>query len=104
MKCTVLVENTSLNEHYRCEHGLSLFIETAGQRILFDTGQSDLFAENAEKLGVDLSQVDFAVISHGHYDHGGGIQKFLDINHSAPVYIHEDAFLSAFHEKSLRFL
>ena len=69
----VLVENDNeINEH-----GLSLYIEYAQQRILFDTGQSDLFLKNAKKLGVDLKSIDFAVLSHGHYDHGNGL-KYLE--------------------------
>lgn len=91
MKITVLSENTSVSPA-ASEHGLSLLIETKGYKLLFDTGASPLFAENAEKLNVDLSDAAFAVISHGHYDHGGGLGKFLDINSSAPVYIRENAF------------
>ena len=88
----VLMENTACSEEFICEHGLSLYIETNGKKILFDTGQSGEFATNAEKLGVDLAEIDFAVISHGHYDHGGGIAKFLQINKKAPVYINKHGF------------
>lgn len=91
MKITALTENTT-EYNLPVEHGLSLYIETGEHKILFDTGQSDLFARNAEKLGVDLSSVDIAVISHGHYDHGGGLGKFLSINSQAPVYISKYAF------------
>ena len=74
------------------EHGVSLYIETGnGLKVLFDTGQSDLFARNAARLGIDLWEVDLAVISHGHYDHGGGLNEFLRINTKAPVYIRESA-------------
>lgn len=76
MKITALTENTSCSPFFGCEHGLSLYIVTNEYRILFDMGQTALFAENAEKLGVDLSCVDFAVLSHGHYDHGGGLKRF----------------------------
>lgn len=93
MKITALLENTTQRDGMETEHGLSLYIETKKHRILFDMGQSDLFAKNAEKLGIDLSKVDLAVLSHGHYDHGGGLRKFLEINATAPVYIHKDAFL-----------
>ena len=55
-------------------------------------GQSDAFSRNAETLGIDLSAVDFAILSHGHYDHGGGLEAFLRINQKAPIYIHETAF------------
>lgn len=92
MKVAVLVENTTINENLACEHGLSLYIETDQHKILFDMGQTDLFAENARKLGIDLAEVDVAILSHGHYDHGGGLQTFLEINKKAPVYISKHAF------------
>ncbi len=92
MKITCLSENTCKNKNLTCEHGLSLFIEAEGLKILFDMGQTELFSENAEKLGIDLEAVDFAVLSHGHYDHGGGLKKFLEINKSAPVYLSRYAF------------
>ncbi|MGE4352764.1 MAG: MBL fold metallo-hydrolase [Oscillospiraceae bacterium] len=87
-----LVENTLASENLCCEHGLSLYIETEKHNILFDTGASGAFAENAEKLGVDLTKVDLAVISHGHYDHGGGLKTFLGINSQAKVYLQQRAF------------
>lgn len=92
MKITVLAENTACRPEIGCEHGLSLFIETNGVSILFDTGQSELFSENADKLGIDLSKVKLAVLSHGHYDHGGGLKRFLEINRIAPIYISRYAF------------
>ena len=98
MKITVLTENTS-SCGLPCEHGLSLYIESNGKRILFDTGQTALFAENAERLGIDLSAVDICVISHGHYDHGGGLGRFLEINDRAPVYLSRHAFGSYFNAK-----
>ena len=92
MKITCLTENTSQNPGIGAEHGLCLFIETDNRKILFDMGQSDLFYKNAEKLGIDLSQADTAVLSHGHYDHGGGLAEFLEINRKAPVYLSRYAF------------
>ena len=92
MKVVTLMENTACREGFRCEHGLSLYLETGDHKILFDAGQSGAFAENAEKLGVDLEKVDFAVLSHGHYDHGGGLETFLEINKTAPVYVSGHAF------------
>ena len=88
MRIRVLMENTALNESFIAEHGLSLYIEANGKKILFDAGQTDAFAENARKLDVDLSQVDFCVLSHGHYDHSGGLMRFLALNDHAPVYMH----------------
>lgn len=92
MTVTCLIENTAINDGFHSEHGLSLHIKTKNHNILFDMGQSDLFAENAKKLGIDLSEVDIAILSHGHYDHGGGLSEFLKINNKAPVYISKYAF------------
>ncbi len=96
MKLTMLMENTACSEEIDTEHGLSIYIETKKHKILFDTGQSDRFIANAEKLGIDLQAVDLAIISHGHYDHGGGLTAFLAINSTAPVYIDKDAFAPHF--------
>ena len=93
MKITSLIENTSSRNDIRSEHGLSLYIETEAHKILFDMGQSDLFAENAKALEIELSEVDIAILSHGHYDHGGGLSAFLNINEKARVYINRYAFL-----------
>ena len=92
MKIVTLVENTACSEKLQPEHGLSLYIETGSRKILFDMGQTDAFARNAEKLGIDLAEVDFAVLSHGHYDHGGGLETFLRLNTKAPVYVQEEVF------------
>ena len=91
MKVTVLSENTS-HSGFQTEHGLCLFIETQKHKILFDFGASPLFVKNAEKLGVDLGTVDVAFLSHGHYDHGGGMEAFLEINKIANIYMQEQVF------------
>lgn len=96
MRIITLAENSACCNNLGAEHGLSLYIETGEHRILFDMGQSGLFADNARKLGVDLAAVDFAVVSHGHYDHGGGLETFLNINSQAPVYVSRWAFESHF--------
>ena len=92
MKIRVLLENGTVDPALGVEHGLSLYIETNGKTILFDMGATDLYAHNADKLGIDLDKVDFAVLSHGHWDHAGGLTAFLERNHHAPVYVHQRAF------------
>lgn len=92
MKITTLVENNSVSKDLEAVHGLSFFIETEGRKILMDMGPGEEFIHNAEKLGMDISDVDYAIISHGHNDHGGGLRSFLEINKKANVYIHKKAF------------
>ena len=91
MKITALVENRS-NCELKAVHGLSLYIETERYRLLFDLGPDDTLFRNAEGRGIDLGQVDAVVISHGHYDHGGALAAFLEINHTARIYVQRRAF------------
>lgn len=88
----MLIENTSSSPSLESEHGLSIYVETESHKILFDTGASNGFLSNSQKMGVFISDIDTAVISHGHYDHGGGLLGFLDVNSTATVYIRENAF------------
>lgn len=92
MKFTTLLENTTKDKDLLANHGLSIYIETLGKKILIDTGQDDNFLINAQTLNIDISKVDFLVISHFHYDHAGGLEAFLNINKKAKVYIGKDAF------------
>ena len=92
MLIKTLVENTTISNDFGKEHGLSLYIETGKHKILFDVGASDLFLQNAKKLDVNIADIDFLVISHGHYDHGGGLKTFFKENTRAEVFVHRLAF------------
>lgn len=96
MKFRVLVENKTNSSTAMAEHGLCIYIESHGRKILFDSGASDLFLKNAVTMGVDIKEVDTAVVSHGHYDHTGGFPAFCRVNHKAPVYIHKNAFRKSY--------
>ena len=87
MKIITLMENTCGAEGGLFEHGLSLYIETKKHKLLMDTGASDGFLKNAEILGIDLTAVDTVFLSHGHYDHSGGILAFSELNPSASIYM-----------------
>ena len=102
MKITTLIENRTLSEEYKCQHGLSLYIETEHHKILFDTGADKSFVQNAKKLGITLEDIDMAIISHGHSDHGGGLEAFLELNDKAKIYIGKGAFKK--HVKQLGFV
>ena len=73
MKVINLIENTQGRRECQAEHGLSFYIETPKHKVLVDAGATNAFLENAARLGVDLKQVDTMILSHGHYDHAGGI-------------------------------
>jgi len=92
VKIICLAENTSASDEYGYEHGLSVYVQTNNHKLLFDTGKTDLFIKNANKLGVSIKDVDTLIVSHGHYDHGGGLEAFLSENSKAEIYIHKKAF------------
>ncbi len=91
MRIVNLIEDSPGSRGCEFEHGLSFYIETRNHRLICDTGASGAFIKNAESLGIDLSSVDTVVISHGHYDHTGGLLEFAKINPRAKIYIHERA-------------
>ncbi len=97
MRIVTLIENLVYKQGLLAEHGLSYYIETKNKKILFDTGQSGNFLVNAKILGIDISDIDSVIISHGHYDHTGGLYSFLKVNHKATVYIKKEAFNPKFH-------
>ena len=91
MRIVNLIENTKGENALHHEHGLSFYIETEKHKILLDTGLSDAFLENAKTLDIDLTQVDMVVLSHGHYDHAGGILAFAKQNPDAKIYMQKTA-------------
>ena len=91
MRLTVLTENTANRRGMLAEHGLSVLVETGGKRILFDTGQSDVFLKNARTLGISLKNLDAVVFSHGHYDHCGGLKALAAEGELPPVWFGKGA-------------
>lgn len=87
IKLKILVDNCVDQPDVQGELGFSIYIEYDGFKVLFDVGQSDLFARNAELFQIDISSIDALVVSHGHYDHTGGLPRFLELNKKAKVYI-----------------
>ncbi|MBN2019286.1 MAG: MBL fold metallo-hydrolase [Sedimentisphaerales bacterium] len=100
IRITVLIDDKASRPGLKAGHGLSLWIEHREKRILFDTGQSGIVVENAKKLGVDLADTDAVVISHGHYDHTGGLSAVLDIATKAKIYLHPAAIVTKFSQKA----
>lgn len=95
MKITVLVENSTSCRLYG-EHGLSVYIEYDGKKYLLDTGASALYAQNAKELGISLSEIDTAFLSHAHYDHSGGFEVFFKENDKAEVYMQDTSAENCF--------
>ena len=91
MRIINLVENEPGSSGCEAAHGLSFYIETEKHKLLFDAGPSDVLLRNAEKLGVALASVDALILSHGHYDHSGGILPFAELNPSAKIYMQHNA-------------
>ena len=87
MRIVNLIENTEGKSKCLFEHGLSFYIETESHKALLDLGQTDSSLRNAKKLGINLNEVDTVVLSHGHYDHSGGIIPFTMINDHAAIYM-----------------
>ncbi|MCQ2456877.1 MAG: MBL fold metallo-hydrolase [Clostridia bacterium] len=95
MKSTVLIDNTP-SDGLAGEHGLSFLIEHGGKKILLDTGATGAFVSNAKRLGCELSDVDFCVLSHAHYDHSDGLSAFFAENSGAKLYLREGSAENAY--------
>jgi len=94
---SVLLENTANRAGLATEHGLSLWIEADGTRILFDTGQSGAYLANAAAMGIDIARADALVLSHGHYDHTGGLAHLPRDAWPLRVYLHPAAMMPRYH-------
>ena len=91
MRIINLVENELGNSGCEAAHGLSFYVETENHKLLFDSSPSDIVIRNAKMLGVDLTIVDTVILSHGHYDHSGGILPFVELNPRAKIYMQQNA-------------
>ena len=87
VRITILIDNQAVSG-LKAEHGLSFWIEADDKHILFDTGQGSAFESNARILGIDLGETDLLVLSHGHYDHTGGIPHALKAAGNCEIYGH----------------
>jgi len=92
---TTLVDNNA-SQNLAFEHGLSFWIKYGNKRFLFDTGQTNIIVRNAALLRVDLTLTDGIIISHGHYDHTGGLEYVLDIVPKTAIYLHPAALKTKF--------
>ena len=99
MKVTVLMEDTPGPRALPYEHGLSFFIETELHHLLFDTGASDLTWQNAVRLQIPLEKTDAVILSHGHYDHTGGVLSFSKMYPRVPVYLRPEADGCFYHDE-----
>ena len=96
-KLTILAENRVVNPKLIAEQGLSIFVETPNGNVLFDTGQTDAFLYNARQLNIDLSTTDKIVLSHGHYDHSGGLLNFVKNIKPIEVFCHPALMNKKYH-------
>ena len=90
MIAKVLIDNITKNDLIS-EWGLSFYIEYEGHKFLLDTGASGNFAENAKKMGINLEEIEYGVLSHAHYDHADGMPAFFEINENAKFYLRKGA-------------
>lgn len=99
-----ILTNDEAKPGFLFEHGLSIKIKHQNANILFDTGFTDVYLNNARKLGIHFLDTDYIVLSHGHYDHTGGLRYFISISNVKKIIIHKDAFIPKYAKETfLRF-
>ena len=109
MELNVLVDNNTIIDKYLLgEAGLSYYIRVNGKTILFDVGYSDIFIQNADRLNIDLNEIDYIVLSHGHLDHTGGLDPLIKYYYETKegtkyypeIIAHPDCFKEKFYKDS----
>ena len=100
VKITLVVENTVHKSGLLAEHGLSFWIDYQGDSYLFDTGQGQILSHNLKTLNLDVSDLAGVLLSHGHYDHAGGLNEILEAEPEKEVYAHPDVFLPKYSQKT----
>lgn len=99
LELVTLMEDNLKGDGLVAEHGLSLYIKTPNHKLLVDTGKSEITWDNARKRGIDLSEIDTVFLSHGHYDHSGGLLSFAKMNSGAAIYLRDNAGLEYYSYK-----
>jgi 7,8-dihydropterin-6-yl-methyl-4-(beta-D-ribofuranosyl)aminobenzene 5'-phosphate synthase len=102
MELKIIMDNLTYDRNLVAEHGLSYYLKDDNLKILFDTGQSNKFVENAENMNIDLKDCDYLILSHGHYDHSGGIKYFFEINSKAKLLCKKEVFFKKFSKSTGR--
>jgi len=100
MKLSLLANDKS-KLGFDAEHGLSIYVEHPLYNILFDTGYTSIYLDNAKKLGINFEELNYIVLSHGHYDHTGGLLYYPPDKNLNSIIVHRDAFVPKYARNGL---